>query len=192
MRKSVGTWKPDESVCSCEECDNSFTFWRRRHHCRLCGGIYCWKCSKHRTVVKELSKSPVRICSCCKDGRGTRGGGSPQGSYSAETSTNEGTPGPRICEHSPVGSNNDSAFKSIKSSGLLSLRLSSTTFKSPSSPGPVVTRSLSSIQIAITVPPTMVSSSASQRQKIITACNQQAQYSDHTKRQRAVSDGSVS
>ena len=195
MRKSVGNWKADNSVCSCEGCESGFTFWRRRHHCRVCGGIYCWKCSKYKSLVREVAKTPVRVCGGCKSDKLHRR--SPQYSYSGETSTNEGTPGPRLCEHSPAGSeNNDSAFRSLKSSCLVPLRLSSNSFKTPSSPGPVITRNFTVIPITVngSMPPTMVSSSASQRQKIITACNQQAQQADHISpnKSAAIDDGNAS
>ena len=38
-------WMPDSAVRSCHACDVAFSFFLRRHHCRLCGQIFCWKCS---------------------------------------------------------------------------------------------------------------------------------------------------
>eukprot|EP01138_Halocafeteria_seosinensis_P008176 gb/GECG01008356.1/.p1 GENE.gb/GECG01008356.1/~~gb/GECG01008356.1/.p1 ORF type:complete len:1576 (+),score=215.38 gb/GECG01008356.1/:1-4728(+) len=40
-------WLPDKNVQRCLICDEKFTFIRRKHHCRLCGGIYCYECSSH-------------------------------------------------------------------------------------------------------------------------------------------------
>ncbi|CAN0078455.1 unnamed protein product [Sphacelaria rigidula] len=31
----------------CYECDTMFTMFRRRHHCRVCGQIFCHHCSNH-------------------------------------------------------------------------------------------------------------------------------------------------
>ena len=40
-------WTDDNSVNSCHNCRNDFTFLNRRHHCRLCGKIYCGICSDY-------------------------------------------------------------------------------------------------------------------------------------------------
>lgn len=37
-------WKPNEECNSCEYCDSSFTLFKRKHHCRHCGGIFCSNC----------------------------------------------------------------------------------------------------------------------------------------------------
>ncbi|VDM98122.1 unnamed protein product [Thelazia callipaeda] len=37
-------WMPDSSGRECYECQERFTAFRRRHHCRLCGQIFCSKC----------------------------------------------------------------------------------------------------------------------------------------------------
>lgn len=36
---------PDSRVARCSRCSEPFGFWRRRHHCRICGGVVCWACS---------------------------------------------------------------------------------------------------------------------------------------------------
>ena len=36
-------WVVDESVTSCPKCQIEFSMLRRRHHCRQCGGIFCWQ-----------------------------------------------------------------------------------------------------------------------------------------------------
>jgi hypothetical protein len=45
-----------------------FTLSKRRHHCRLCGDIFCDSCSSHRVTLPlegpEFDK-PVRICDLC-------------------------------------------------------------------------------------------------------------------------------
>ncbi|RNE95184.1 zinc finger protein [Trypanosoma conorhini] len=38
-------WKPDCASQQCDSCAKKFEFFRRRHHCRLCGGIFCYSCS---------------------------------------------------------------------------------------------------------------------------------------------------
>ena len=37
-------WIPDSEVSKCEKCYEVFSFIRRRHHCRLCGHVFCKKC----------------------------------------------------------------------------------------------------------------------------------------------------
>lgn len=46
LDKSVVEWTLDDLVKLCPYCAKSFTFARRRHHCRICGSILCNSCSK--------------------------------------------------------------------------------------------------------------------------------------------------
>ncbi|OQR86387.1 myosin-like protein [Achlya hypogyna] len=52
----------------CQSCKRSFSFFRRRHHCRLCGRVLCGKCTKHRRRLfpngKEKAAS-ARVCNVC-------------------------------------------------------------------------------------------------------------------------------
>lgn len=34
-------WVPDRNAKKCNSCDRDFTWYRRRHHCRKCGGVFC-------------------------------------------------------------------------------------------------------------------------------------------------------
>lgn len=38
-------WMPDHSCRVCYECDSEFSIVNRRHHCRLCGRVFCAKCT---------------------------------------------------------------------------------------------------------------------------------------------------
>eukprot|EP01012_Entosiphon_sulcatum_P037904 TRINITY_DN4885_c0_g1_i1.p1 TRINITY_DN4885_c0_g1~~TRINITY_DN4885_c0_g1_i1.p1 ORF type:complete len:459 (+),score=81.19 TRINITY_DN4885_c0_g1_i1:56-1432(+) len=40
-------WVPDELVSNCTLCRNPFTLTNRKHHCRVCGNIFCGPCSPH-------------------------------------------------------------------------------------------------------------------------------------------------
>ena len=40
-------WTDDNSVNSCHNCRNDFTFLNRKHHCRLCGKIFCSLCCNY-------------------------------------------------------------------------------------------------------------------------------------------------
>jgi hypothetical protein len=43
--KDVFGWEPNENILNCRECDSVFTVINRRHHCRLCGSIFCEDCN---------------------------------------------------------------------------------------------------------------------------------------------------
>ncbi|XP_052286151.1 rabenosyn-5-like isoform X9 [Dreissena polymorpha] len=57
FEKSVVHWQPDNEVNICRFCNRSFSMTRRRHHCRLCGGIMCDRCSQFLThaYAKKLT-----------------------------------------------------------------------------------------------------------------------------------------
>jgi hypothetical protein len=57
-------WMPDEEREACCGCQDAFTFINRRHHCRLCGKLYCGACAPPRRVV-TLGDSPHRVCTAC-------------------------------------------------------------------------------------------------------------------------------
>ncbi|OEU16795.1 hypothetical protein FRACYDRAFT_165136, partial [Fragilariopsis cylindrus CCMP1102] len=58
----------DKHRLECPHCDVLFTLSKRRHHCRLCGDVFCDACSSHRVELPlpgvEFEK-PVRICDFC-------------------------------------------------------------------------------------------------------------------------------
>lgn len=65
-------WMPDQSCRVCYECDSQFTLFNRRHHCRLCGRIFCARCTSNRvpTIPNELNTSvedwdKIRVCNYC-------------------------------------------------------------------------------------------------------------------------------
>lgn len=65
-------WMPDQSCRVCYECDSQFTLFNRRHHCRLCGRIFCAKCtsnwlpvgpSEAKLSLEDWDK--IRVCNYC-------------------------------------------------------------------------------------------------------------------------------
>ncbi|BFZ10752.1 hypothetical protein BsWGS_13791 [Bradybaena similaris] len=46
FEKMIVRWVPDSEVPACLNCSRSFGLLTRRHHCRLCGGIMCDRCSE--------------------------------------------------------------------------------------------------------------------------------------------------
>ncbi|TPP56122.1 hypothetical protein FGIG_09636 [Fasciola gigantica] len=52
----------------CASCLRAFNLFRRRHHCRRCGHIFCASCSSHWQSVEGLATDkPVRICAECHE-----------------------------------------------------------------------------------------------------------------------------
>ncbi|KAG7390357.1 hypothetical protein PHYPSEUDO_008185 [Phytophthora pseudosyringae] len=59
-------WMPDHLCKVCYDCSAAFSLFRRRHHCRLCGQIFCYECSNH-FVDGALHGFPgvIRVCKFC-------------------------------------------------------------------------------------------------------------------------------
>eukprot|EP00124_Ichthyophonus_hoferi_P003815 Ihof_evm2s358 gene=Ihof_evmTU2s358 len=59
-------WMPDDHCQVCYNCQTSFTLFRRRHHCRICGQVFCRQCC-YKTVPGQLfgRNNPLLVCSYC-------------------------------------------------------------------------------------------------------------------------------
>ncbi|XP_043575372.1 FYVE and coiled-coil domain-containing protein 1 isoform X1 [Chiloscyllium plagiosum] len=57
-------WLGDKEVNHCLDCQSQFTWWLRRHHCRLCGRIFCYYCSNNFVMTKHSGKRE-RCCRAC-------------------------------------------------------------------------------------------------------------------------------
>ena len=73
-------WMPDRLCKQCYSCDLPFTVFRRRHHCRLCGQVFCSNCSAYfvaeptaastedsTTKTKKATVGKSRACELCYD-----------------------------------------------------------------------------------------------------------------------------
>ncbi|KAL4251514.1 1-phosphatidylinositol-3-phosphate 5-kinase [Abortiporus biennis] len=61
-------WMDDALCKECYDCKSVFTTWRRKHHCRICGQIYCSRCASN--IIKGARfghDGMVRICNLCLD-----------------------------------------------------------------------------------------------------------------------------
>jgi len=52
-------WVESKMIYNCQKCGTQFSFLLRKHHCRSCGGVYCYKCcDKYIEIPKNLIKIP--------------------------------------------------------------------------------------------------------------------------------------
>ncbi|KAH7476862.1 Steroidogenic acute regulatory protein, mitochondrial [Phytophthora ramorum] len=63
-----GRWVEDAAARSCAKCVRAFSLVNRRHHCRVCGEIFCHACSRTRMVLAtnpgEIPRRQ-RVCDPC-------------------------------------------------------------------------------------------------------------------------------
>ena len=64
-------WVKDSDASECQLCDNAFSLFKRRHHCRICGKCICSSCSNQHngnvklTQIKDIEPNGSRICNRC-------------------------------------------------------------------------------------------------------------------------------
>eukprot|EP00050_Salpingoeca_kvevrii_P021764 m.115213 g.115213 ORF g.115213 m.115213 type:complete len:619 (-) comp9470_c2_seq1:2623-4479(-) len=57
-------WIPDEEAIECADCHSKFSFMLRKHHCRMCGEVFCAACTP-RMAFLSGSKNAERVCNAC-------------------------------------------------------------------------------------------------------------------------------
>jgi hypothetical protein len=69
-KRSHMNWDADETVAACTQCHAAFSFFRRRHHCRACGSIFCDSCTSFIPMKNEKGQTkPKRACKACASSR---------------------------------------------------------------------------------------------------------------------------
>jgi len=84
-RRKPSIWIPNNNVTNCFICNLEFNLYNRKHHCRICGRIFCYNCSNWEfsendlitlitppdnmntifNKIKSKYNSNVRICNEC-------------------------------------------------------------------------------------------------------------------------------
>lgn len=62
--KADDRWMDDSEVSHCLGCKTEFSFLLRKHHCRICGRIFCNNCSNNWLQTPH-SRKLRRVCSTC-------------------------------------------------------------------------------------------------------------------------------
>ena len=47
-------WIPGKNIKKCFDCKKDFSIWKRKHHCRICGRIFCSNCCNNWRKVPSL------------------------------------------------------------------------------------------------------------------------------------------
>lgn len=58
-------WLDDATATKCRDCERRFTTFLRRHHCRICGKIFCHNCTRFISGDKFNHKGLMRVCFFC-------------------------------------------------------------------------------------------------------------------------------
>uniref|UniRef100_A0A8C4NQ22 FYVE, RhoGEF and PH domain containing 4a n=1 Tax=Dicentrarchus labrax TaxID=13489 RepID=A0A8C4NQ22_DICLA len=66
LGKRAPRWIRDNEVTMCMKCKEPFNaLTRRRHHCRACGYVVCWKCSDNKVQLEYDSNKMNKVCKDC-------------------------------------------------------------------------------------------------------------------------------
>ncbi|XP_043443159.1 FYVE and coiled-coil domain-containing protein 1 isoform X2 [Prionailurus bengalensis] len=84
-------WLGDAEASHCHDCKREFSWMVRRHHCRICGRVFCYYCCNNYVLTKHGGKKE-RCCRACFR-KFSDGPGSPD---SASSGTSQGEPSPAL------------------------------------------------------------------------------------------------
>uniref|UniRef100_A0A3B4G0I5 FYVE, RhoGEF and PH domain-containing protein 4-like n=1 Tax=Pundamilia nyererei TaxID=303518 RepID=A0A3B4G0I5_9CICH len=66
LGKRAPRWIRDNEVILCMSCMEPFNaLTRRRHHCRACGFVVCWKCSDYKVALEYDCYKLNKVCKAC-------------------------------------------------------------------------------------------------------------------------------
>ena len=55
VEQNMVPWKKDKEEKQCRGCGGNFGIIKRRHHCRLCGGIRCKECCRFMALIETCT-----------------------------------------------------------------------------------------------------------------------------------------
>ena len=59
-------WQGDAEATQCNKCGRAFGMFVRRHHCRVCGKVFCASCSQgRREFATDEGLQLLRVCDVC-------------------------------------------------------------------------------------------------------------------------------
>ena len=59
--KTNEKWVEESYIYQCQKCEIQFGLLTRKHHCRACGGVFCYKCcDKYIEIPNNLIKAPIK------------------------------------------------------------------------------------------------------------------------------------
>ena len=61
----VPRWIPDQVIHHCSNCRSKFGIFKRKHHCRKCGEIFCKSCCNFYDTFLPFYSNKVRLCRTC-------------------------------------------------------------------------------------------------------------------------------
>lgn len=66
LGKRAPRWIRDNEVTMCMKCKEPFNaLTRRRHHCRACGHVVCWRCSDYKAPLEYDGGKLSKVCRDC-------------------------------------------------------------------------------------------------------------------------------
>ena len=62
-QKKVSKWINSDNIMNCQSCKTIFGIFTRKHHCRACGGVFCWYCCNKNIYrqTKDIDKPQEKI-----------------------------------------------------------------------------------------------------------------------------------
>ena len=58
--KKLHYWVDDAACIMCSKCNKNFTLTIRKHHCRNCGKVFCYKCSDYQINIPNTIDVPIQ------------------------------------------------------------------------------------------------------------------------------------
>jgi hypothetical protein len=120
----------DSAQCATQNCGRRFGVFTRKHHCRLCGKVFCDKCTGRQLDIRNPLSANGRVqglqpnqkvCDGCYDFwitlRNDLARGTPTTEVQVQISGKSGTPGARLYENFNSGAETVSRFQFVVTEG---------------------------------------------------------------------------